>query len=27
MLMSHPKYAMFGLSPALGLANILGAFK
>lgn len=24
---SHPKAAMFGLSPALGLANLLGAFK
>jgi len=27
MMMSHPGAAMFGLSPALGFARMLGAFK
>lgn len=27
LMMSNPKLGMFGLSPALGLANMLGAFK
>lgn len=27
LMASYPKYAMFGISPALGAANLLGAFK
>jgi hypothetical protein len=27
MMMSDPKMGLFGLSPALGFANLLGAFK